>query len=374
MAAAGAQAQSGNQQKTVQIPFRKGSRQRKRQSRFTMPIGGIGQRVVFELDKVGMLNYLVLFVKATVNFTSTGSYANTDGPWSLIDRIRVDLNLSNMNLYDLDGPMAFHMGAIMYRSWFPHGPAPNIFAPSPLCYQAGLATGDNQWVLPFFIPISSNEGDNFDTGLINLQAPEVQTTVEVRIAPDPTLVATGINTVTNVTGSLYQCYFSTMDPRAVILPLGKVVRTIQQTQSITNLGENIFTVPRQGKLLNIASRVLLNGQLSDSLDRLQIVANINDTMYDEPPDFNAFEYQRLYSSPKPVGIFTKDFWHAKEFPSSGDGRDLINMEVLTTFQKKIFVSNNATLGTTGNNLWHIGRRVLVAFQSPATSGVSPLSQ
>jgi hypothetical protein len=49
------------------------------------------------------------------------------------------------------------------------------------------------------------------------------------------------------------------------------------------------------------------------------------------------------------------------------------LEVLTTFQQKIFVSAGTTLGS-GNNFYHLGRRILVNFVSPATSGINPLSQ
>lgn len=317
-----------------------------------------------------MLNFLVIFVKGTVNLSAVGTFA-TDGPWSLVDRIRVDLNLSNMNLVDIDGPMAYHMARQMFRSWAIDGGG--MYTPNPIVYNAGVASGDNQWSIPFFIPISANPGDSNDTGLINNQAPEVQTTVQVRLTPNGANVVSGFNTLSNATVEVHQVYFSSLDPRAVILPLGQVVRTVQFTQPVVATGENTITIERQGKLMNTLTRFLANGARSDGIDRLQVVANINDTLYDETAWFNAFEYERDYSAPKPVGIFYKDYWHAKENPGSGDGRDLINLEVLTTFQQKLFVSQGTTLGS-GNNFYHLGRRMLVNFVSPATSGINPLSQ
>jgi hypothetical protein len=349
-----------------------GSRQRKRQSRATqqVPAPVIGQQVSFTLDKVGMLNYLVLIIRATVNLTGVGVFA-AEGPWGLVERIRVDLNLSNMNLYDCDGPMAYQIGRQMFRGWAPDGG--NNWTPNPNVYVAPVAAGDNQWILPFFIPISANPGDSFDTGLINLQAPEVQTDVQIRFAQTGTNVVDTFNAISQATAEIHQCYFSSLDPRAVILPLGQVVRTVQISQAVVATGENSMTIQRQGKLMSTITRFIANGAPSDSIDRIQLVANINDTMYDEILGFNAFEYERDYSMPKQAGVFAKDYWHAKESPASGDGRDLINLEILTTFEQKLFVAESATLGT-GNNFYHLGRRVLVNFVSPATSGINPLSQ
>jgi hypothetical protein len=354
------------------IPFRAGSRQRKRQSgsTLTFPTPNLGSQVSFTLDKVGMLNYLVLFVRATVNLAAAGAFA-TLGPWSIVNRIRVDLNLSNMNLVDIDGHMAYQLARQMFRGYAPDGGG--NYTPSTLSFSAGVAMGNNVWVIPYLIPISANPGTDFDTGLINLQAPEVQCTVQVRLAAAGADFVTMFNTLTLATAELHQCYFSSLDPRAVILPLGQVIRTVQFTQPVVATGENQITVERQGKLMNTCTRFIANGARSDGIDRLQVVANINDTMYDETATFNSFEYERDYSMPRQTGIFYKDYWHAKESPGCCDGRDLINLEVLTTFQQKLFVSAGTVLGA-NNNFYDLGRRILVNFVSPATTGINPLSQ
>jgi hypothetical protein len=356
------------------IPFRAGSRQRKRQSGAANSVAAGGNALAgvapFLLDKVGMLNYIAIRVTGTVTLSAGGAFA-TNGPWSIVDRIRVDLNLSNMNLVDIDGRMAYDLARQMFRGYAPDGGT--NYTPSTLVFSAPVAMGANVWNLWYFVPISANPGSDFDTGLINLQAPEVQCTVQVRLASAGANFVTNFSTLTLTTIEVHQCYFSSLDPRAVILPLGQVVRTVQFTQPVVATGENTYTVERQGKLMNTTTRFVANGARSDGIDRLQIVANINDTMYDETAFFNAEEFERDYSMPKPTGIFYKDFWHARESPGSGDGRDLINLEVLTTFQQKLFVSSGTTLGS-GNNFYDVGRRILVNFVSPATSGINPLSQ
>jgi len=354
------------------LPFRWGSRQRKRRSGAiqAVPAPILGQTVNFPLAKVGLLNYLVLKIRTTVTLGAAAAFA-TDGPWSLVKRIRVDLNLSNMNLVDIDGRMAYDLARLMFRGFAWDGGG--NYTPNPLTFSAGLVNGANSWVIPYLIPISANPGSDFDTGLINLQAPEVQCNVEVRFADVGTDFASPFTSIASATAELNQCYFSSLDPRFVLLPIGQVVRTVQDTKAVVAVGENEITVQRQGKLMQDVSRFIANGARSDGLDSIEVVANINDSMYTEPAGFNSDCYEFDYSMPRPVGIFAKDYWHARESPGSGDGRDLVNLEVLTTFQKKLFVSAATVLGA-GNNFHHYGRRVLVNFVSPATVGVSPLSQ
>jgi len=356
------------------LPFRLGSRQRKRQSGATQSVAGGGNALAattnFLLDKVGMLNYLWVVVKGTVNLSAGGAFA-TNGPWSLVNRIRVDLNLSNMNLVDYDGRMCYDLARMHNIGWAPDGGG--NYTPNTNVFNAPVAMGNNSWVIPYLVPISANPGGDFDTGLINLQAPEVQCTVSVRLAASGADFVTNFSTLTNVTIEVYQCYFSSLDPRAVILPLGQVIRSVQFTQPVVATGENTYTVERQGKLMMLATRFVANGARSDGIDRIQQIANINDTMYDETLTFLSNEYEFSQSLPKPVGIFQLHLWDAEEVPGSGDGRDLINLEVLTTFQQKLFVSSGTTLGS-GNNFYDVGRRILVNFVSPATSGINPLSQ
>lgn len=356
------------------IPFRAGSRQRKRKVQSTQSFAtpNLSASTSFRLDKIGMLNYLVLFIRATVNLSAAGAFA-TLGPWSIVKRIRVDLNLSNMNLVDYDGHMCYEMGRLLFRSFALDGGG--NYTPNANVFSAPVAMGDNLWVIPYLIPISANPGSDYDTGLINLQAPEVQCTVTVDLASAGADFVTNFSTLTLATADLYQCYFTSLDPRAVILPLGQVVRSVQQTQPVVATGENTITVERQGKLLQTLARLRANGSRSDAIDNLQIVANINDTMYDEERRYNKLEYEKDFSMPSNTGIFVKDFWHARESPSSGDGRDLINLEVLTTFQEKLFITAGTTLGS-GNNFYDLGRRILVNFVSPATvipGGINPLS-
>lgn len=342
------------------LPFRRNTRQRIRQVGTAKAVAALGDEVSFTLDRVGLLNYLVLVFRGTINLSSGGAFADL-GPWSLIDKVRVDMNIGNMNLVDLSGYSLYQMSKALFRGWAPNG-AGN-FTPNSKVYSAGVSSGNNSWVLPLFIPISANPGSQFDTGLISLQAPEVQVNVTVRTNSSGAAFVTNFNTASSMTVELHQCYFEYPDPRYVMLPPGQIVRSIEVVNPITATGDNTYTLDRQGQLLQLFSTIRANGARTDALDRVRLVANINDTIYDELPVMIKMKNEFDYSSPSDVGQFNIDLWHAGENPSAGDDRDVIDTEVLTTIQLVSTVTSGTTLGS-GNNFNNVSRRILVNFAQP----------
>lgn len=354
------------QQQQVIYPFRVATRQRRKQIKTVQSItSGLGGQAQFTLDRVGMLNYLVIVLNATVTLSSTGALA-TLGPWSLISKVQVNLNLGNMTLVSISGWNLYQMNRILFRGWGPDGAG--VFTPASQVYSAPVASGANTWKLPLIIPISANPGSEFDTGLVNLQAPEVQVDVIVTLAQAGADFVTNFSTLTNVTCTLYQQYFDLPRPGAPVrLPLGQIVRTVETTKAIAAVGELDYTVERQGQLLQFVSTFVANGARSNGLDNVNLIANINDRIYTLDPTICQFVNEFDYSSAAPTGVFALDLWHARESPSSGDRRDVLNTEVLTTLQWNPVVSSGTTLGS-GNNYWTSARRVLVNFAQP---GIGP---
>jgi hypothetical protein len=347
------------------FPFRMATRQRAKQVKTTQAISGLGGSASFTLDRVGMLNYLVLVIRATVTLSAGGALA-TLGPWSLIDRVSVNLNLGNMTLVSVSGWTLYQINKTLFRGWSPDGSG--VYTPSSVTFAAGVASGANNWVLPLIIPISANPGSEFDVGMINLQAPEVQVDVNVNINSAGANFVTNFSTLTNVTAEIHQCYFDLPRPGApVALPLGQIVRTVETTKPIAATGELDYTVERQGKLLQFISTLVANGSRSNGLDLVKLIANINDTIYAETPTFCKLKNEFDYSLPSDTGVFILDLWHSRESPSSGDERDILNTELLTTLQWNPVISAGTTLGSS-NNSWISGRRVLVNFAMP---GIGP---
>ena len=195
------------------------------------------------------------------------------------------------------------------------------------------------------------------------QAPEVQVNVQARFAATGAEISTQFTSFTLASVELHQCYFEYPDPTMVQLPPGQIVRTVEFSQPIAALGDTIYTIDRQGTLLQLVSTILLNNLRADTgVDRLRLVANINDTIYDMLTPVVRFKNQMDYSSPADVGVLSTDLWHAGENPSCYDDRDVIDTEVLTTLQSVVSVS--AGLGAAGTNFFNTARRVLVNFAQP----------
>lgn len=345
----------------VVYPFRVGTRQRRKNVVPASALTGLGATASYILPRVGLMNYLILELNAVVT-TGATTFA-TLGPWSLLKRVKVSLNLGNMTLVDLSGWSLYQLNKLLFRSWAPDGGG--VFTPAADTFLAATAAAGNPWKLILVIPISANPGSEFDTGLINLQAPEVQVNVDVELATAGTdFVASGFTSLTAVTAKLDMCYFDLPLPGAPIaLPMGQIVRSVEQEVPINAVGELDYTIQRQGQIMQLCSTFLLNGARSNLLDRTKLIANINDTIYDEASSTNRFINQMDLSSVADVGVYTLDLWHAREAASSGDGRDLINSEVLTTLQWNPVVSSGAVLGS-NNNVWKTARRILVNFAMP----------
>lgn len=342
------------------LPYRAFTRQRKAPLVTGQSMSGLGATANIELNRVGMLNYLFIVLRGTVNLSAPGALADL-GPWSIIDNIRVDMNLGNMNLVDISGYQLYQLNKLLFPAFAPDGGG--VYTPSATGYSAGVASGDNSWIIPLFIPISANPGSNFDSGLINLQAPEVQVNLKVRLATTGASFVSNFNTLSNVTLDVYQCYFDIPNPQMVMLPPGEIVRTVEVTKPVSATGVLDYTLERQGTLMQLVSTFRANGARSNGIDRVRLIANINDTIYDLEPAHIINEYEMMYGKPCNTGIFVLDLWHAREAPSSGDDRDAINTELLTTLQWNPTVSAGTTLGS-GNNFWITARRILVKFAVP----------
>lgn len=342
------------------LPFRYNTRQREKLIANGNALSGLGAEGKVQLPRVGLGNALLFTLNATVTLSSGGALADLS-PWSIVDRFRVDLNLGNMNLVDTSGYGMFLVNQSLSKGFAPNGGGD--WTPTAPQYVAPVASGANTWKLQWLIPLSANLGSEFDTGLIVLQAPEVQVDFSVRLAAAGASFVTNFSTLTNVTYDLDMLYFEVPDPNFVQLPPGQVVRTVEISKPFASTGLLDYTVERQGQLMQMFSYIIANGARTDGIDYIQFVANINDTIYQWKPDKLRFLNAYYYSQPMQVGVFNLDLWHSREASSSGDDRDIVDTEVLTTLQWQPSISSTTTLGS-GTNFFNTVRRILVNFQQP----------
>jgi hypothetical protein len=296
-----------------------------------------------ELPRVGLLNRIFVQFRGTVTLSGAGALAD-QGPWNLIARIQVNANIGAAAIVDLSG-----YGAYIIQPWVEElGYRPDKGGVGDTAQNADInaspvAMGANTWVLSYFLPIAANTGSQFDTGLINLQAPETRVTVNITCGAllDPATL------VTATTGNffIYYDYYEIPDPRVFALPPLALVRTLEETQAIAAVGDNIYTVPRQGVLLQLAHRVNLNGARSDLWDKHVLRFNKTDSVYNVDRQWER-AWERVNYGLNPVtGVLYLDLWHAMQDVSAGDTRDAVDAEELSTLESIVTVNSGATIGT-----------------------------
>lgn len=334
------------------LPFRMGTRQR-RAKVGVIPFSASASGTPLELPRVGMASRLILQLRGTSTKT-TGAAADL-GPWNLLSRIRVVSNIGSAVLVDVTGYGAYVAQRFLRRAWSPENAGSGSTTVNADQYAFPDTSG--AVVLTYEIPLGANDGANFESGLINLQAPETRVTVEPVFGAATDAAAS----MTAFTGNLhvYYEYYEIPDPSKFALPPQVLVRIMEEQQAIGQTGDIIYTVPRMGTVLNLAHVVILNGARSDSVDSFAVKFNKTDQIYSDERQLVRVMERELYGLPPNTGVFYNDLFHAYGDVNKGDTRDAIDSEQLTTFESIVTVSSGATLGSNNNFLRSIRRIVQV---------------
>lgn len=327
------------------IPFRFGSRKRV-QRVGSIPFSDNAQAAPLELPKVGYLAAVILQFTGTLSGTGVG--VTTDGAHALVRRLVLKLNLGTVPIYSTSG----FGNALLQRVNGHHFDRDSRFH--------AVAAGAVTW--RYYIPVSANLGENFGIGLINLQAPEIRATIEVTWGTlTDAFTGTGLS-MANGALNVYYVYWEVPDPSRVRLPQLVLHRIEEDRQPISQTGDNIYTLPRQGVLLQLIHALRLNGARSDSWDTYRLRLNRVDTLIEaNPATLFALEYRNTAGSTNALttGVIPINFFGADERPESGDNRDALDTEAVTTTESIVTVSSGATLGSNNNFLDSIRRIVQV---------------
>jgi hypothetical protein len=344
MATAVAPARAGAAPAKSLRPFRYGTRQRFA----AVPIasGGSyssGGSFFAELPRVGFLSHIFVRLAGIMNLGTNGGALKARGPWDLLARLRVRTSMGAATIYDTTGYGNYVVQRLLARHV---DLASDVDAD---LYAAPVAQGDNSWVLTYIVPVAHNLGAQSALGLINLQAPEVQVTLEGTYGAPADVVT---NVGTGFTGSLSAgyLYYEVPDPREVMYPPLVLHRIIESRQIITAVGDQVYTAPREGILHRLVHIVQQNDARTNAVDRLVIRFNKTDEVY----RYDRWQLKVLqkvrYALPLPTGVFAHDFWAADGAgePGYGDQRDMISSEALSTLES--IVTTTGTLGGTLNAL------------------------
>ena len=337
-------------------PFRKGTRQR-RQKVGVIAYAAASDLQPLELPRVGMLSRLIIQFRGTVTLSGAGALSDL-GPWNLLNRIRVTANIGTASLVDVTGYGLYLMQPYLDSIGFrPDAGGAGATTPNADIHVAPVAMGANTWVLTWIVPISANAGREFDIGLVNLQAPETRITLELRTGAllDPATL------VTATTGNfhIYYEFYEIPDPTRFQMPPLGLVRTLEEQQPIGQTGDNVYTVPRQGTMLQLIHLVRLNALRSDGFDTTELRFNKNDRVYAQERQWLRLQDRAFHGVQPVTGAYAWDMWRAYGHVAEGDLRDAIDTEELSTFESAVNITGG--LGA-NNNFFHAIRRIVQSFE------------
>lgn len=319
------------------IPFRYGSRMRIQRVGF-IPFQENTQAPPLELPRVGFLAAVVLEWRGAVIGTD---FVWPRGPWALVRRLRLGLNLGAVNIYDTTGYGNYLINLLNGRDFTKHP----LYDPT------------SRW--HYYIPVAVNLGENATTGLVLLQDPEVRATVEVTWGSlVDAFSGTGLYVASGAGLDVYYVYFEVPDLRKVSAPPLVLHRILEDTQPITQVGDNAYLVPRQGILLQLAHTLTLRGAFSSEWDRAFIRLNRTDTIMEFTPGVHYaldLRGRHAQSAIVPTHVVFHDLFRAMGALDRGDLRDALDTEAVTTTESVVTVSRDATLGVNDNFLGAIRR-------------------
>lgn len=334
------------------LPFRSGTRQRHFKVG-TIPYAASTQGNPLNVPQVGMLSRMVCQQRGTLTYSAPGTLAD-QGPFNMLSRLQLLTNIGAANVFDCSGYGAWALIRTLNDDWTPETAGLGAsLTPNADIHVFPLSGTAQAFCLTYEIPVGINDGANFETGMINLQAPEtrVQLVAQFGALTDPATLITA--NVSNL--HVYYEYYEIGDINTFALPPLALSRYLEENQSITAVGDNVYTVPRMGAVANIIHVVTLNGARSDSVDSFALKFNKTDTVYTDERQWRRVEERRLYSILPTTGLFFWDMFHSYGSVNRGDTRDTIDSEALTTLESVVTVTASATLGSNNNNLKTIRR-------------------
>lgn len=329
-------------------PFRSETRQRIQR----IQGGGLtlGQPTVVEVPRVGFLAGMLVTIRG--NVTLSGGNMSALGPWNLLRRLRVETNLGATSIVDLSGYGAYLSGAHMVNGVKPDG---DTDAAAGRLYR--FATGSDGVRLNYWVPIALNDGPNFQVGMLNLQAPEIRVTLTL----DPVGAITDVHSGASAPALTYEVtyyYYEVPSPQLAKWPPLILHRQLEDSQPIVTTGEQVYTVPRQGTVLQLTHFVRLNGA-RNSADVVSAGVRFNktDDIYRVPSEQMDWFHRQHFGRVPDTGVFMWDLFHADMIPNAGDMRDAVDSEQLSTFESLLDIASGATLGS-GNNFLNTVRRIV----------------
>lgn len=305
------------------------------------------------LPKVGFLGVLHLYLHGTVGYSSAGTMAD-QGPWNIINRIRLTTNLGFNQLIDVNGwngMLASLQSGFGYR---PDRAGMGDTTPHIDTYSFPLSGSAQTVNLHWSIPLWINDGPNFETGCILLQSEQTEIRLEITWGALAD-AASNIN-ASSLTLDAYYEFAAVPDPRTTSHPPLYINKWLQDQFTIIGVGDNPISMPREGMLFQYYNTVILNGARSDNLDTFYFRYGRSDISHEIPRQIFRNRNRRQQGIEFPTGVYLWQWLQSMGLPSYGDMRDVVDTDPVATLETILKVSSTATLGS-NNNRVEILRRI-----------------
>lgn len=321
------------------IPFRLAARQH------FQPIGSVpyasGTKLTsLKISPVGWLAFLVVQVKgtATGNAGGTATYVNaTEQAFNLINRFRLNGNGGNINAIDASGWDMYLLSHAFQRGYKLDAPGVGSSAVDPTLIKTPLTTVSQvitDFTQTYLLPVNANNGLNFDTGLLNMQAQDATFYLEMDAANASDIYATNVPVFSAMNVQVGYLWYEMPNPAKVALPRPVLVRTLGQDSGLAIInGENKVIIGRQGTLMQAIVAHKTDGAYnSNSVSQIAIRLALNPRPYEMKGYESRFLSRINLGVDLPAGVNMWDFYHATQSVSEGDSRDMFDLEQYTTFE------------------------------------------
>jgi hypothetical protein len=328
----------------TRIEFQKATHSR--ESRITsVPFVAGGRATPVPVPETGFLSQIFLECDLTATLSTLNPAFGAEGVWALFKRIRVTLNTGRTVLFDMDGYSAYIESYLQVRGYGANAPGANSTTPDSALYSVPTASGANAWKLMLPLMIAANDADEFETGLINLQAEQVTVTVDLDFGSLTEIVPGG--QLTGLVGNIAMHYqfYEVPNPEIARWPNLEIVQRLQDDQPIAGTGRQIYPFPRGGTLLRLHQRVKTNGAygVAGAVSLLDMKYNKTDIAYERTPALARMKAQRLLGAQLPAGVYLFDFWNAEQDVSKGNGREMIFTDDISSLDFGVTLPNTAVI-------------------------------
>jgi hypothetical protein len=320
------------------IPFRLAARQH-----FT-PIGTVaytsGAKLAsLKISPVGWLGKLVIQVKGTATGGGgTATYVNAvEQAFNLISRFRLNGNGGNINAVDCSGFDLYMASHLFQRGFKLDAGGVGSSAVDPTLVKTPLTTNAQvvtDFCLTYVIPINANDGLDFDTGLLNVQAQDATFTLDMDTPQTSAIYATNAPTFSAMNVTVGYLWYEMPDPSRVALPRPLLVRLLGQDSGLAIVnGENRVVIGRQGTLMQAIIITKVDGAYdSTKVDEINVRLNLNPLPYVMKGYENRLFNRINLGVDFPSGVNCYDFYHSTQSVSEGDSRDMFDLEQYSTFE------------------------------------------